>query len=199
MGEAKRRANEIAALKNRVDAWRSGLTESERVILELAERIDARLVRGRSFTEGCYHLAFFMTKYLAIRGIEVVPVIGWVNDGTWPGVTSHAWIEYQGKVTDASLTLTSYPESQPSGALLVHDFIVRPGSAAYVYYDNKASEVASALQWISSQPQWADLQAFKEVQHASMLAIAQDERRIDEYLASAPLGGRYEDLERIVC
>lgn len=159
--------------------------------------MDERLVRGRQFTEGCYHLAFFMTRYLSIRGIEVIPIVGWVNDGTWDGVTSHVWVEYKGKITDASLTLTSHPHAQPPGALLVHDFVVRPGKAKYSYYRNEAPEVALGLKWIATQQEWAQVQAYKEAQHAQMLAIA-SEGRFEQYLAAAPPGGRYADLEALI-
>lgn len=197
MGEAKRRAKEIAVLKERVDAWRAGLTPTEIVIAETAERLDARLVRGVPFTEGCYHLAFFMTHHLALQGITVKPVIGWINDGQWDGVASHAWIEYDGKITDASLTCTSHPEAVPTGALIVQGFVLRPGQASYTYFQNEAPEAERMRKWVASQPQWASIQAHKEAEHQQMLKIAQD-GLFEHYLTMAPVGSRYADIAKLI-
>jgi hypothetical protein len=46
MGESKRRAKEIERLKESNETWRSTLSKKEKVILELAERLDQRVVRG---------------------------------------------------------------------------------------------------------------------------------------------------------
>ena len=114
MGEAKRRRKEIEALMEKEQLWRKSLTVEEQVIAELATRLDEKLVRGMKFHQGCYHLAFFMAKYLESKGIRVDPIIGWVNDGQWDGVASHAWIEFLGKKTDVSLSYTLNPKlNQP--------------------------------------------------------------------------------------
>lgn len=197
MGDAKRRANEIAKLKGRLDAWRAGLSSEERVISEVAERLDARLVRGMPFTEGCYHLAFFMTHHLALQRITVKPVIGWINDGLWDGVASHSWIEYEGKITDTSLTCTSHPEVAPTGALIVQGFVLRPGQASYTYFQNDDPDAARMRQWVASQPKWASIQAHKEAEHQKMLQIAQD-GLIEHYLAMAPAGSRYADIAKLI-
>ena len=197
MGEAKRRSAEIAKLRERQEAWRAGLSPSEMVIAQTAERLDERLVRGRRFTEGCYYLAFFMTRFLAIRDIEVTPAVGWVNDGLWKGVTSHAWIEFDGKITDASMTLTTHPDAVPSGALIVQDFIVRPGRASYKYFKNNDPFVATGLDFVRTQPEWAQVLAYKEAQHLQMLEIIK-ENRIDEYLSRAPIGSQFSDIAALI-
>lgn len=194
MGDAKRRTKEIALLKEREAAWRASLSAEENTIRELAER----LVRGRRFSEGCYHLAFFMTRYLMLQGIEVTPVIGWVNDGTWKGVASHAWIEHSGKKTDVSLTYTTHPEAVPTGGLIVHDYVLRKGKASYVYYKNDDPQVIEKLRWMRTVQEFRSILAHKDREHRRMLEIASSPDLIEEYLASAPAGGRFEDLSALV-
>lgn len=150
MGDAKRRAKEIDELKKQAAVWRESLSPDEQTILQLAERLDERLIRGLKFSEGCYHLAFFMTKYLSTKGVTVTPKIGWVNDGTWQGMTSHGWIEYNGKKTDISLGCTSNPDAQPIGSMIVLDRVLRKGTADYRYFENDAPEVAAGLKYGSS-------------------------------------------------
>lgn len=199
MGEAKRRAKEIEQLKGQASAWRIGLSLEEQLILQLAERLDERLVRAKKFSEGCYHLAFFMTKHLASKGIAVTPQIGWVNDGTWQGMTSHAWIEFNGKKTDISLGYTSHPDVQPTGAVIVHDHVLRKGMAEYAYYQNEHPTAQTGIQWMRANPGLKDVLAFKENQHAQMLEIAKAGLpAIDAYLSKAPKGLQYPDLARLV-
>lgn len=200
MGEAKRRAAEIARTKEQDTMWlewRAGLDSEEQQILQLAERLDERLVRGKRYCGGCYHLAFFMTRYLGLRGVRVTPVIGWVTDGRWPGVSSHAWIEFEGRKTDASLTYTEFPDKTPTGALLVADHVVRPGATDYRYFKNEAREVKSALEWMRAQPELASTVRFKEAEHRMMAEIVQH-GRIDTHLSKAPPGMRYADLATLV-
>lgn len=199
MGEAKRRTIEIQRqIKLRAE-WREGLSAEEREIFQTAERLEERLVRGKNFTEGCYHLAFFMTRYLAEKGIQVTPVIGWVNDGTWDGVTSHAWIEYQGRKTDVSLTRTSHPAAQPTGSLIILDRTIRKGHVEYTYYKNDDPTVLKTLELLRVDPQLAPLQAQKEAQHLQMMEIARSNiQGIDAYLSEAPEGSPYNDIMKLL-
>lgn len=197
MGDAKRRVREIAELKARLDIWKASLSPDALTIFDLAMRLDERLVRRRGFTQGCYHLAFFMSHHLRHKGIEVNPVVGWVNDGLWDGITSHAWIEYEGKITDVSLTATSNPDACPVGALLVHDYAVRPGVANYTYFRDEDPEVARRCNWLSAHPQLSEVHAEKLVEHKKIQRIA-IEKKFAEYLAKAPVGGRYQDILALI-
>ncbi|MCM8857397.1 MAG: hypothetical protein LC539_17015 [Candidatus Thiodiazotropha sp.] len=197
MGETKNRAREIEKLKEQNVVWRAGLTKEELTILGLAERLDERLVRGRSFSEGCYHLAFFMTRYLELQDIKIVPVVGWVTDGTWKGVTSHAWIEYKGEITDVSLTYTTHPKEQPTGALIVHGRILRKGKASYTYYKNDDPIALQKLEWMRTVPEFSGVLGHKENEHRFMLEIASS-KSVKEYLSNAPVGGRFDDISRLV-
>lgn len=199
MGEAKRRMAEISRLKEEQKAWRASLSPAQREIATLAERIDERLVRGRTFVGGCYHLAFFMTYHLLQHGIKVQPVVGWVNDGLWDGMTSHAWIEFEGKKTDTSLTEVEHGVAVPTGALIIHDQIVRRGQAAYNYYPHGDEEVERALLRLREDPRYRTRIAAKEQEHAGMMAVAGDPAAIEHYLFKlAPLGVRHPDLAAII-
>ena len=197
MGESKRRSGEIAQLKAEANAWRVGLSDEARLIAHVAERLDERLVRARRFSEGCYHLAFFMTRYLSLHGVQVRPIIGWVNDGTWQGMTSHAWIEFEGKKTDASLGYTSHPDAQPTGALIIHDRVMRTGMVDYNYYKNDDCAVQVGLDWMQGVPEFRSVLRHKEAEHAEMMVIASEDR-IDTYLSKAPHGTTFADLARLV-
>lgn len=200
MGEAKRRANEISKLRVEHEQWLEKLTAPEKEILLLAERLEERLVRAKGFTGGCYHLAFFMTRYLADKGIEVKPVVGWVDDGTWEGVASHAWIDFHGRKTDVSMTRTEHPVQQPPGAMIVLDRVLKKGQTEYTYYENDDPRALTAIAMQRKNQMLGALQAHKGAQHRQMMSIAEvgHMERIDAYLAQAPQGLKFDDLKRLV-
>jgi len=201
MGEAKRRQKEIAALKSAQQEWLDALPNDERVIADTALRLHQKLVVGKDFIGGCYHLAFFLRRFLLREhGISVQPVVGYVNDGTCDIMISHAWLEYGGKKTDISLTRTEFAESQLTGGLLVLDRVIRKGVADYTYHLQQSPDAeASELELIKS----TDLPPFmrfqisqKRQEHGDMLRRAADDALIDEYLAAAPAALNYESLAR---
>jgi hypothetical protein len=198
MGQAKQRVTEIAELKEAHKAWLAVLSVQEQTILKVAERIEERIVRAQNFTGGCYHLTFFMTRYLSQLGIQVNPVIGWVNDGSWKGVTSHGWIEFNGKKTDASLTRTEHPEAQPRGALIVLDHVLRKGDATYTYHYEGDAFPSLALVWMRSTGQYDEILALKEAEHQKMLSIAASDAEMDSYLARAPRGSTFDELAALI-
>ncbi|MDB0527204.1 hypothetical protein LBW56_10930 [Ralstonia solanacearum] len=202
MGEVKRRAEEIAVLKRAQNAWPAGLSSDERAIADTALRLHERLVVAKNFVGGCYHLAFFLRRFLhREHGVEVVPRVGYVNDGTGDIMTSHAWIEFQGKKTDISLTRTEYPEMQLPGELLVLDQVLCKGVASYTYHlemtmEAEAQErslVASGYLPLMMRVQIAQ----KRKEHADMVERSSDDTKIDAYLAVAPAGLNYESLVRM--
>lgn len=197
MGEAKRREREIAKIKAEANAWTDNFSDDQKLIAEIAIRLDERLVRGRHFSGGCYHLAFFMALHLSKQGIEVQPVIGWVNDGLWSGMTSHAWIEFNGRKTDASLTYCEHNDAVPTGGLLIHDRVVRAGEASYSYYQHDDAAAQAGLDWMREQNEYKMILQKKMSEHEHMRSIASN-RTFEEYLASAPRGGRYSDLAALI-
>ena len=198
MGEAKRRKAEIAGQKILHDIWRASLSSDEQTISKVAERLDERLIRGMNFIGGCYHLAFFMTRYFASQGILVKPVVGWVNDGQWDGMTSHAWIEYEGKRTDISLNRSEYPEFQPPGATIVLDHFIRPGVVEYSYFIHGDSIVEMALAKMRTSGNYDDVLPYKEAEHQRMLQIAVSDNEMDAYLRMAPRNTNFEALSALI-
>ncbi len=93
----------------------------------------------------------------------------------------HAWIEFEGKITDISLTKTEFPEAQLSGALIVLDEVIRPGEIMYTYHKVRTPEALNALEG-SRQEEVVESQTL----HASMVAISRRPKQIRKYLKSAP-------------
>ena len=197
MGEAKRRKAEISGLHEAEQAWRKGLSSVEGLIVALAERVVERIVLGRNFTEGCYHLAFFMAHFLEQRGVHVTPVVGWISDGTWEGLASHAWIEYEGKKVDVSLVRTSDRENQPYGEMLVLGRVLRKGDVAYQYFQPGDPEIELRNERVRSMPMLKAVFEHKLEEHKKMEHIA-GSRDFANYLRGAPQGGRYEDFLRYI-
>lgn len=196
MGEAKRRKAEIDAIKRASIEWREGLTPSERIIADVAEWLHQRLVVERGFVGGCYHLAFFLRIYLQRQhGIDVKPVVGYVNDGTGPIMASHAWVEYNGKKTDLSLSRTEHGDHQPTGALIVLDHVVRRGEATYTYHTERSREALEAeREFAETDNETRQIVARKDAEHELMSSRALDDGLIERYLASAPRHLNYEAL-----
>lgn len=198
MGEAKRRKAEIDAIKRASVEWREGLTPTEGIVADVAERLHQRLVVERGFVGGCYHLAFFLRIYLKRQhGIDVKPVVGYVNDGTGPIMASHAWIEYNGKKTDLSLSRTEHGDHQPTGAFILLDHVVRRGEAIYTYHRERSAEALKAEREFSETDEDTKrIVAHKEAEHALMLSRASDDALIERYLASAPPHLNYDAMAR---
>lgn len=197
MGEAKRRVQEITKIKNEFKTWQESLTSDEKLVAEIAIRLEERLVRGRRFYGGCYHLAFFMTHHLSLQGINLRPVIGWVNDGLWQGMTSHAWIEFNGRKTDVSLTYCDQSDVIPTGELIVHDRVIRHGKASYTYYEHNDPAAQAGLKWMQEQSQLQAVIQKKMIEHERMRNIVAN-RTFKEYLENAPHGGRYSEITALI-
>lgn len=138
-----------------------------------------------------------MSKHLQEMGIFANPKVGWVNDGDWDGVASHAWIEYSGKKTDVSLGYTLRPDAQPTGNMLVHDRTIRKGMATYQYFENDDPEAIKRLARLSNDPQYSEIVSAKEIEHKYMLSIAES-REFDSYLSKAPSGLQYNDICKLI-
>jgi hypothetical protein len=196
MGEAKRRKAEIDALRRASTEWREGLTPSEVIIADVAERLHQRLVIERGFVGGCYHLAFFLRIYLRRQhGIDVTPIVGYVNDGTGPIMASHAWVEFNGKKTDLSLSRTEHAAFQPTGAFIVLDHVVRKGETIHTYHLERSAEVLIAEAELAKTGERARRAVEqKDAEHALMLSRVADDASIERYLAAAPANLNYEAL-----
>jgi hypothetical protein len=181
---------EILKTMSAVDLWIASLQPTEREVATVALRAFERIVVRCQLVGGCYLLSFFLHKYLnETRGICSEVVVGWVNDGTSPVMSSHAWIETTGKRTDISLSRTEEPNVQLPGALLVLEHVVRPGKAIYTYHRKRWPESIDAIRHLDQETVTQS-----EVLHAQMERVAKSDNLIDEYFASAPLDLNYKSL-----
>jgi Transglutaminase-like superfamily len=196
MGEARRRKAEIEQLKRRQEEWLAALDAPARKIADTAMRAHERIVERRGLVGGCYLLAFFLGRNLRGKGVPVEIVVGWVNDGTSPLMSSHAWVEWQGRKTDISLTRTENREAQPPGALLMLDHIVRPGKAIYTYHRERSAEALAFQREL--EPMAPGLIAHKEREHRMMQEASVDNGRIAAYLDAAPPDRNYAALLRML-
>lgn len=196
MGQARRRKQEIDSIKAEEGAWREGLNEEEQMILDLAETLERKLVRGKQFAGVCYHLAFFLTHFLERQNILVTPIVGWVAEPGWEGLASHAWIEYEGKKTDGSLCHTA-DTLQPTGPFIGHDRVLRNGAATYTYYKNDDPQAQAILAQQRQQPQLE--QVMQEIdrrhQYLTHLALTRD---YGPFFKQASVGVRYTDIEALL-
>lgn len=186
MGEAKRKARDL-------QNWLDALTVEERIVYSTARALYDRFIRSERVTEMCYHSVFFLHEYIKNNHhIIVEPTIGYINDGTDELFISHAWLDFCGKKTDVSLTVTSRPEINPPGQLIYLDRVFGHGHV-YSYHRQMPQEGRAALEEIRIAGD-ADIVDQKEREHARMLAMAEDRSQIRTYLDSAPRGMTYEDL-----
>lgn len=194
MGKSKRLKAERRRLREGEAQWLSGLSPPEQQIAAVATATHREVVEDRGLVGGCYLLAFFLTEYLKReRGIPVTPIVGWINDGETPLMSSHAWIEYAGRKTDISLTRTEHPAYQPSGPLLVLDRVVKPGQVTYTYHHERPVTAIAALRDLDEK-----LVAQAEAQHLEMSARARNEELIKTYIENAPAGRNYAAMKQLI-
>lgn len=198
MGEAKRRRAEIEAIKNAYVAWLSTLSPIEHCIAQTAKLAHERIVERMGVTGACYLLAFFLGQYLRReKSVEVETVIGYVNDTTSALMSSHAWIEYNGKVTDISLTRTEYAQAQPRGHLLILGRIVYPGEVAYSYHRERSPEALDFLRGLEKLGPLGPIQ-HKEQEHQQMASASRSDSGALAYLNAAPPDRTYAALKRLL-
>jgi hypothetical protein len=188
MGQAKQKH---AALLN----WKEMLSADERTIFAVAEAVHKNIVKALGATGMCYRIAFFLAELLRHEhGIITEPVVGFVNDGESALMISHAWIDFNGKKTDLSLTQTENPAVQLPGSLLILDRAFGISRANYAYH-RKQSEASSRLvESLRRDVQYAEAVAHKEREHQRMTEIAASWPAIRVYLDSSPDGLGYEAL-----
>jgi hypothetical protein len=200
MGEAKRRKLEIERLKREDQEWVNNLTPAERTAAQVSQRAYTQIVERKGLVSGCYLLAFFLHEMLHSKySIQTELIVGWINDGTWPGVGSHAWIELGGKKIDISLTLTEHRDAQPPGDLIVLDRVLRPGTTKYTYCREPTAEAAAFMEAVVRDgvvP--SEVVEEKNREHAYVSRMAKTRDGILTYLNEAPPDRTFRVLERLV-
>jgi hypothetical protein len=188
MGEAKRRKAEIDRLKSADADWLASLSPTERTIVAVTQTAYERIVVRRGLVGGCYLLAFFLHELLQSQyRVATDLIVGWVNDGTWGGMASHAWVELGGKKIDISLVVTEYPDVQPSGDLIILDRVMRSGNAKYTYHRELSAAAAAHLRQIVSDGH-ITMEAIerKDQEHAHVLAMSRAPSGVRKFLDNGP-------------
>jgi len=177
-----------------LEQWLTTLTPEARIVASTAIALNTNVVEALGARGGCYHFAFFLYEYLRSKFlIDVEPVVAWVNDGRDAYMMSHAWIEFEGKITDVSLTKTEYPEENLSGALIVMGEVIRPGDRTYTYHKARTPQALAIL--TSMDPREV---AQDETRHVEMGAISKSPKQMRRFLKSARPESRFEALAKAI-
>ncbi|MDR3413331.1 MAG: hypothetical protein P4L87_20655 [Formivibrio sp.] len=201
MGEAARRKKGISELKNRNEAWLASLSlGEERIIAEVAQTTYDKIVSIMGMTEGCYNLAFFLHEHLRRKhDVHLDIIVGWINDGEWDGAASHAWVEYHGKKIDISAHMTSHPEIQLSGDLIILDHVVKQGMVSYTYWPILPNAAAEVLERMGRENlDLAAVIAHKGKEHQRISELAKTPQGVATYFSQAPSNINYDALARVV-
>jgi hypothetical protein len=188
MGQAKRRAKEIKQ-------WVDSLTAEERLIAETADKLLNRVLKPMAATGMCYRMTFFLHLYLAELGIQTIPVVGYINDGTDEIMISHAWLEYDGKKIDVTLANSEHPDISPSGQVIVLDRVVH-GGHTYSYHREQSAEGLAAETGMLRES--AQVVHMKRAEHIAMLARAEDASVMRALLDAAPDRMTFDMLNAVV-
>lgn len=169
-------------------AWFEDLPAADRAVADAALRLHQNFVLPHRLVGACYLLAFFLRQYLKRDlHIDAPAVVGYVCDQTTPLRMSHAWLDFGGRKTDVSLTLTEFPKLQLPGGLLVHDQVILEGPARYTYHSDQS---ADSLQQIASakaaEPVIRTVLDAKDLEHREMHARAGDDDSMWAWLQGAP-------------
>jgi hypothetical protein len=190
MGEASRRKQEYVT-------WFEALTEPRKLVAATAIATYERFVRPAQATGMCYRMSFFLKEFLAREhGIESAAVVGYVNDGTDDIMISHAWLEFEGTVTDITLAQTT-PEVE-TGVLLVLDRALTRGRVTHTYHREKGEAGEAMEREIERDPRMGWIVAHKRKEHEHMVGLAVDPASMRAFLDAAPDGLDYEKLAAIV-
>lgn len=192
MGEAKRRAADMAK-------WQASLSPASQTVADVASAAHDRIITRLGATGMCYRMAFFLIEFLEREhGITAQPVVGYVNDGGDRFMSSHAWVELDGRKTDISLTIMEQP-TLPTGALLILDRVFKPGRATYSYHRERDQAALDLLaEYARNAPHVAEDIRRKEEEHERMVEVAQTPERRRAYLDGAPDGLSYEAMSALI-
>ncbi len=195
MGQARQRKLERQQFDEMSGAWLLSLSAQERAIADIATRLHQRVVMEGGMTGGCYHLSFFMKRYLKKqRNIDTEVVIGWVGEPSWQGVASHGWLEFAGKKIDIALSRTENPDMLPTGDFILLDRVILPGAARYSYHREVPAFARETLTTLALPADTASESRDIHVRPRPMPAIVEDDEATDEYLNTTPTGLDYRTL-----
>jgi len=164
------------------------------------EKVYTNIVKKNELHSACYLLSFFIYKYCKeVLKIETKIIIGWINDGEWDGVASHAWIEHNEKIIDLSLSITDNSKPCPTGDAIILDAVIVKGESVHTYYKSipeLAKEEYEKLK--NSPPEILRLMEHKEKEHKMMFNISQQDMLIDNFFKNAPTRAQYKNLTNML-
>jgi hypothetical protein len=190
VGEAKRRRAEN-------ERWRAALSSDEKVIVDAAQRLLTKFIDPAKATGMCYRMTYFLHLYLADKGIQTTPVVGYVNDGSDDVFMSHAWLDYAGKKTDLTLGTAERPDLNPTGDILILDFPIRRARKYTYHLEKSEAAVAVEKDWLKDI-RATDIIRHKAEEHEAMTKLVGDPAAIRVYLDGAPDRINYERLVAII-
>jgi hypothetical protein len=152
----------------------------------------------REMSGACYQSAMFLRLYLKERfGIEGQTIVGYVNDGESPAYASHAWFEYEGKLTDIALAHPVDPNRTPPGQLIIQGVVVEPGHD-YTYHETMPPIGEDFIMKVREHPILAQMLRQQEETHAEASVCANDDALSRAYLDRAPDGWTYERIRSAI-
>ncbi|WP_421551685.1 hypothetical protein [Pseudomonas yamanorum] len=197
MGQARQKKLAGQSFEQVRQEWLSTLSPEELVVADVASKVHKKIVKEGGMTGGCYHLSFFLKRYLKKeKNIDVDVVVGWVGEDSWDGVASHAWVEFNGKKIDVALNNTEHPEFVPTGDYILLDRVVRKGETTYSYHLDIPEKSKKALAEMAKAPDTSSGLEVTHARHARMSSMVDNDEAIDDYLRSVPTGGNYEQLTK---
>lgn len=125
--------------------------------------------------------------------------MGFVNDGTDDAYGSHAWYTFKDQITDIALCSPLHPGSQPPGAVIIQGVEIALGHRWTYHLERPIAGLEFARKALScDDPMIAEEVARAEQRHVQMLSVATDNKRIREYLDTAPDGMNYAKIAAMV-
>ena len=184
MGEAKNRKQTYEAAKQKILDRFEG---KHRIVAGAAINLFDRFILPKRFTGACYQITMTLEKYLfEIHGISSSTIVGYVNDGTDDIMISHAWLECDGMKIDLGLYVVERPDIIHTGAVIVLDRQLLPGSVEYRYHLVRPAVSTAIVERMLRDPSTAHVARHKEIEHEEMLKRSRDPVLRDAYLAGAP-------------
>ncbi|MEE1922703.1 hypothetical protein V0R50_10650 [Pseudomonas sp. 148P] len=195
MGQARQRKLLAQKFESLDREWLLSLSVEDRFIVDTATRIHRAVVMEGGMWGGCYHLSFFLKRYLKKeRNIDVDVVIGWVGEDSWNGVASHGWVESRGRRIDMALSRTENPDVLPTGSFIVLDRVLLKGMVDYRYYPEIPEHAKETLVRMALQPETSVESKQAHARHRQMLSMVEDDQAIDAYLDTVSSGVNYRAL-----
>ena len=192
MGQSKKNNFDLGKLFDSLNA-------EEKIVFNLSKKIFDKVIRGMSWGGACYQMTFLSKMLLKNEfGIESDAVIGYINDGTDDFMISHAWLEHKGRKIDVAIA--NQNGGPPAPILILNHEFQKHHPARYTYHTELNDTGKMVLNEIlrSGTSEEKQLVRQKEYEHQSMVEIGLSDKKIMDYLRSAPGGTSYDELAKLL-